>query len=577
MITSRPERWDSVFDVVVVGSGAAGLVAANTASDGGASVVVLEKAPLVGGTTAWSGGVPWIPMNHHMADIGESDSREDALTYIRRVTLGREPDPELLEVYVDTAPEMLEYLEAKTPLRMTAVSGFNDYYAHLPGGKKRGGRSLESMPFDARTELGDDAERVRRSPHMPWLRLEEAGRMMRGEELPPDELLGDDDEGGELVAAFAPGKTAFAVVGRASKREKNDIRVVGAAVVASLYKGLCDRGIEVLTESPVRELVVVDGEVIGVQVERAGATQLIGARQGVVLATGGFEWNEAMVKSFIGMPISPVSPPFNEGDGLRMAMEAGAELANMTSFWGMPAIVEPGFEHHGRPVAQMGTARGMRGAIVVNRHGRRFTNEGATYMDFPKVQRVYDPVAVEYPNEAPHWIVFDQQVKDTSVILPSVVPGQPAPDWISQAPTIRELAEQIGIDAGALEATVERWNGHVAAGEDPDFSRGTTYYEALGLGDPDPSKFMGAIEQPPFYAVPLVNGALGTNGGPRIDGDARVRSNRGGVIPGLYAAGNAAACVWGQAYPGGGATIGPAMTFGYIAGRHAAGRPASDV
>jgi 3-oxosteroid 1-dehydrogenase len=576
MITSRPTEWDSVVDVIVVGSGAAGLVAATMAHDGGAKVVVVEKAPLIGGTTAWSGGVPWIPMNHHMQDLGQTDSREEALTYVRRVTLGREPDPDLVETYVDRAAEMLEYLEAKTPLRMTAVPAFNDYYAHFPGGKN-GGRSLESMPFEARAELGDEAARLRTSPHLPWLRLEEGGKMMRGEELPADD---DDGEGGEgeRVAAFAPGRTAYAIFGMAAKREAQDIRVIGAAVVASLYKGLMDRGVEVITGTRARELVMVDDVVVGLHVERDGAREVIGARKGVVLACGGFEWNQSMVKAFIGMPISPVSPPYNEGDGLQMAMEAGAELANMTSFWGMPAIVEPGFERDGRSIAQMGTARGMRGAIVINQQGRRFVNEGATYMDFPKSQRTYDPVAVEYPNEAPHWIVFDQTVKDGSVILPSVVPGQDAPEWVAQSSTIRGLAAAIDVDPGVLEQTVERWNASVAAGEDADHHRGTTYYEALGFGKaPSPSDFLGTIAEPPFYAVPMVNGALGTNGGPRIDGEGRVRRQGGGVIPGLYAAGNTSASVFGQAYPGGGSTIGPAMTFGYLAGRHVAAEPGRDV
>jgi 3-oxosteroid 1-dehydrogenase len=364
----------------------------------------------------------------------------------------------------------------------------------------------------------------------------------------------------------------------AAQREADDVRVLGASMVASLYKGLCNRGVDVHTGAAVRDLVVVDGEVVGVAVEREGRRELIGARKAVVLACGGFEWNAAMVKSFIGLPISPISPPHNEGDGLRMAMEAGAELANMTSFWGIPVIDEPGFEYDGRPVAQMATVRGSRGAIVVNRHGRRFVNEGVTYRDFPKTLFTYDPVAVEYPNEGPNWIIFDQQLKDTSVVLPSVVPGQPAPDWIVQAPTIRELAQRISVDPDALEETVTRWNAHVAAGADGDYRRGTTYFEVEGSGGPpSPEAVMGPIDRAPFYAIALLNGALGTNGGPRIDRDARVVRARGGVVPGLYAAGNAAACVWGFAYPGGGATIGPALTFGYLAGRHAAGQPARDI
>ena len=408
------------------------------------------------------------------------------------------------------------------------------------------------MPFDARTELGDWAPRLRTSPHLPWLTMEEGAKFLRGDEPPDIEL--------------------------ASRRESADIRVLGPALVASLFKGLLDRGVDVATGARARELVAVDGEVVGVKVEQDGGTRMIGARKGVVLACGGFEWDEAMVKSFIGQQLEPMSPPHNEGDGHRMAMEAGAELANMRSFWGQPAILEPGFELDGRVVPQMGSVRSIPGVMVVNRHGRRFVNEGVTYQDFPKLIDVFDPVAVEYPNEAPHWLVFDQRVKDTAVVLPTVLPGQPAPDWITSAPSLRALADAIGLDAGALEDTVTRWNEAVARGEDPDFQRGTTWFEVHMSGrPPSPRACMAAVEQPPFYAVQLRNGALGTNGGPRVDASARVRSYRGGVVPGLYAAGNASASVFGPAYPGGGATIGPAMTFGYLAGRHAAAQPARDV
>jgi 3-oxosteroid 1-dehydrogenase len=546
VITHRPSRWDRVADVVVLGSGAAGLAAATLAHDGGADVVLLEKADLIGGTTGVSGGMPWIPLNRHMADVGVTDSRDEALTYIRRLTLGREPDPALVETYVDTAPEMLDYLEAKTPLRMTAGSAFNDYYAHLPGGKMKG-RSIEPAPFDAH-ELGEWAPRLRTSPHLPWLTLEEGARFLRGEAVPDMELAG--------------------------RRQAEDVRVLGPALVASLFKGLLDRGVEVHTGAAASDLVVEDGAVIGVQ----SAAGMIGARRGVVLACGGFEWNEEMVRGFIGERIEPMSPPQNEGDGIRMAMEAGALLGNMRSFWGQPGINEPGFEIDGRAVPQMGSVRSTPGVIVVNRHGKRFVNEAVTYQDFPKSIGTFDPVAVEYPNEAPHWIVFDQGVKDSAVVLPTVLPGQPAPSWVLQAPTLAALAREMGVDAGALEATVATWNAQVGAGEDPDFSRGTTMFEVHMSGrQPSPATCMRAVERAPFYAVPLVNGALGTNGGAVIDACGRVRRMGGGVVPGLYAAGNATASVFGPAYPGGGATIGPALTFGYIAGRHAAAQPSRTI
>lgn len=544
MITTRPDRWDRVVDVVVLGSGCAGLVAATLAHDGGAEVLVLEKADLIGGTTGVSGGMPWIPMNRHMPEVGQADSREETLTYIRRLTLGREPDPDLVEVYVDTAAEALDYLETQTPVRMAAPTTFNDYYAHLPGGKAAG-RSIEPEEFDARRELGEQADRLRTSPHLPWLTMEEGAKFLRGD-APPD-------------------------MERIAERQQADRRVLGAALVAALFTGLVERGVEVATGSPGRQLVVVDGDVVGVEADRDGRRQLVGARKGVVLACGGFEWNEDMVDAFIGEAIEPLSPPHNTGDGHRMAMEAGAALANMTSFWGQPAILEPGATFEGRPMPQMASIRSVPGVVVVNKHGRRFINESATYQDFPKVLGTFDPVALDYPNEAPHWLLFDQRVKDTAVVLPSVLPGQPAPDWIPRADTIAGLARRIGLDPATLEATVTRWNAQVAAGEDDDFHRGTLAFEAQMTGQaPSPERCLAPLDQPPFYAVQLRNGALGTNGGPRIDAHGRVRNHDGGVVPGLYAAGNAAASIFGPAYPGGGATLGPALTFGYLAGRHVA-------
>jgi len=342
-----------------------------------------------------------------------------------------------------------------------------------------------------------------------------------------------------------------------------------------LVKGLLDRGVAIETGTAARDLVVADGEVIGVVVEHDGATQLIRTRKGVVLACGGFEWNTDMVRSFIGRQLFPLSPPQNEGDGHRMAMEAGAALANMTSFWGQPALHDPEVEFEGNPLYQMGTARSVKGVILVNRNGKRFVNEGVTYQDFPKALGAYDPVALDYPTESV-WLIFDQRVKDGNVILPSILPGQPAPEWIAHAETVRELAEQIGVDADTLEATIARWNEQVAAGDDTDYHRGTVRFEAHMSGQfPSPATCLGAVERAPFYAMPLYDGTLGTNGGPRVDEHARVLRYDGSVIPGLYAAGNASASVFGPAYPGGGATIGPALTFGYLAGRHAASRAGS--
>jgi 3-oxosteroid 1-dehydrogenase len=539
-----PEHWDRAADVVVLGSGAAGLVAATLARDAGADVLILEKADMIGGTTGVSGGMPWIPMNRHMKDAGVPDSRDDALTYVRRLTLGREPDPELLEVYVDTAAEMLDYVEANTPLAMSAPPMFSDYYANLPGGKPFG-RSLDVLPFHA-AELGEWAPRLRTSPFMPPITMEEAGRFMAYGEPPDLDLM--------------------------AKRAAADIRVIGAALVGALFKGLLDRDVAAITGVAARELVVADDAVVGVRAERADGPYWVGARRGVVLACGGFEWNRDMVRAFIGHEVEPLSPSANEGDGHVMAMEVGARLALMWSYWGQPALLDPSITYEGRSVFQFSTGRNLPGSIIVNRRGRRFANEGTAYQDLPRTFSVFDPVAIEYPNEAPVWMIFDHGFKESTVLL-SLVPGQPAPDWVIQSATIRDLARKLDVDPDALEDTVARFNAHAARGEDPAYERGTAWFEAFMTGGPTPSKSLRPLTESPFYAIPVYDGALGTQGGPLVDRHARVRSYRGGVIPGLYAAGNASACVFGPAYPGAGATIGPAMTFGYLAGRHAGSEP----
>jgi succinate dehydrogenase/fumarate reductase flavoprotein subunit len=519
--------WDREADVVILGTGAAGLAAAIRAADGGAEVLVLEKAAMIGGTTGVSGGMPWVPVNHHMADVGVDDSRDEALAYIRRLTQGREPDPALVEVYVDTAAEAVAYLEEHTPVRFTAPPLFADYYADLVGGKPRG-RSLEVEPFDARGELGAWAPRLRTSPFMPRLTMA---------------------EGAKFGTPDAPDPAIMA------QRAADDIRVLGPGLVAALFKALLDRGVETLTETPARGLVTdADGAVCGVVAETADGPLRIRAHRGVVLACGGFEWNRDMVRAFVGRDVVPLSPPYNEGDGHRMAMALGARVANMGQVWGQPAVTDPGVQYEGRPLYQFETLRNLAGTVLVNRHGRRFTNEGVTYNDMTKAFAAYDPVTVDYPNQGPGWLVFDQAFRDRHPIL-SVMPGQETPDWLPHAPTLRELGERIGVDAAALEDTVTRFNGHARAGEDPDFHRGTVWWEAFMSGGPSPAKSLAPVEKPPFYALAIHDGTLGTNGGPLVDADARVRRWSGGVIEGLYAAGNAAANVFGPMYPGGGATI----------------------
>jgi succinate dehydrogenase/fumarate reductase flavoprotein subunit len=531
MITETP-TWDRVTDVVVAGTGAGAMAAATMAADGGADVVVVEKDAVVGGTTGVSGGVMWIPTNHHMADAGVADSRDEALTYIRHLADGRAPDSRLIDVFVDTAPEMLAYLEAKTPLRMQTVQNFPDYYFgfDVPG-KKPAARSVEPVPFPVRAELPDWADRI--AARTTLLSL--------GAKTTLSEDLGGGSNVEELL-----------------RREREDVRVKGAAYIGALLKGLVDRGVDVLTETPARELVVVAGAVVGLRCERGGRPLLVGARRAVILVCGGFEWNSEMVRAFIGYDVTPLSVGTNEGDGHVMGMEAGAKLGNMTGYWGQAAMFDPSVTRDGEIVGQMTTA-GIPGALVVNPDGRRFLNESVTYHDWPKAFGNYDANRPGLANRQPAWWVFDEGLRRAMPVL-SVAPDAPTPDWIHQAGTVRELATAIGIDADALDATVTGFNAHAATGQDPAFHRaGVRPLEG------------------PFYATEIRPGTLGTSGGLRIDADARVLAYRGGVIDGLYAAGNTSASVFGPTYPSGGAPIAASATFGFIAGRHAATRPPRNI
>lgn len=534
MPRKRPERWDHEVDVVVMGTGGAALVAATLAHDQGAKVLIIEKTSQIGGTTAFSGGIPWIPLNRYMREAGVEDTREEALLYMKRIAGGKEPNPELLEVYVDNGYKMIDYMHEHTPLRFAVPISYPSYYGYLPGAKN--GRSLDPEPFEL-NQLGEWGGKVRQNPIFPPLTLEEGG---------------------------AIGGIDFAKV---AERMENNIVTMGRSLIGSMFKGILDRGIETWVETPGKELVLNDdGEVIGIVVEQKGKEMSIGTKKGVVIASGGFEWNQELVKTFLkGHITHPLSPPGNDGDGLIMAMEAGAALGNMSEAWWYPTMQDPTFEYEGHVMNQLGSGREGPNSIVVNRHGKRFVHEGVTYNDMPKSFYEYDPVALEWPNEPPVWMIFDQELKDKTMII-TMLPGEEAPDWVDRADNIRDLAAKIGVDQDGLEQTVNRWNENVRKGIDPDFHRGTTFFENFRDGGGSVEANLGTIEKAPFYAVPIYFGTLGTNGGPRINAEGQVISLRGKPITGLYAAGNAAMGVMGQAYMSAGGTIGPAMTFGYLAG-----------
>lgn len=533
-------QWEKEVDVIVLGTGGAALSSAIAAADNGASVLVLEKTHQIGGTTAYSGGVPWIPLNHYMKHAGFSDDRAQVITFLKRLTLGR-TEESIIERFVDKGHEVFQFLDEHAHVRFKTPQNYPEYYHNLDEALKDGTRSLDPVPFDLNL-LGDWGVHLRQNPIFPPLTLEEGG---------------------------AIGGIDFTVV---AERMQNNVVTMGRALVGSLFKACLDRGVETLLNTAGKELIMgEDGEVIGLIAETAaGERKYFKANKGVILASGGFEWNKQLTKAFLKMDIThPVSPPGNEGDALMMAMKAGAALDNMSEAWWYPAMVDPTFEYEDKVMSQLGGGRFGPNSIVVNKHGRRFTHEGTTYNDMPRTFFNFDPVSLEFPNEAPVWLVFDQQLKDKELII-TMTPGDPAPDWVDQAPTLRALAERIGVNADNLEDEIAKWNSYCEQEKDPDFHRGTIQFENLMGGGGNPQASLGKIEKGPFYALPIYLGALGTNGGPKINENGQVVNFAGQPIKGLYAAGNASANPLGPVYPSAGGTIGPAIVFGFLAGEHVA-------
>lgn len=543
--------WDETCDVVVLGTGAAGLTAAIAASEGGARVLLLEKGEQVGGTSAWSGGHVWIPNHPHMARHGIADSEEQAMTYIMSLSRGV-IEERLARAYVRSGPEMVRMLEERTAVRFETVTGIPDYHPEHPGGMSSGGRTLECplYPFD---ELGEWSDRVTRSPFFanPHITMSETPLGQAVPEPPSPEEI--------------------------ERRRRRDERGCGQALVGRLLRSCLDRSIEPRVRWAAEDLVLDDdGSVAGVVVDAPEGVRRIRAAKGVVLACGGFEWNPDHVRAFLRGPMThPVSVPTNTGDGLTMAMRAGAAITNMREAWWAP-VGEVPVEDNPTGRALINSQRALPHSIMVNRHGRRFTNEAANYNAFGGAFHVEDVTRFEYAN-LPCWLVFDQAYVDAYGFRVNAGggTGTAVPDWVPRSESLEGLVAQLGIDGVALRETVERWNRACADGRDPDHGRGESAFDRW-WGDPyrkgRVDATLGPIGRPPYYAYEIHSGALGTKGGPRVDPDARVLGHDGEPIPGLYAAGNAMGSPFGMTYGGPGGTLGPAMVFGYLAGRHAARR-----
>jgi len=535
-------------DVVVAGSGAAGMTAALTAAHLGLSALVIEKAGSFGGSTARSGGGIWAPGNSVLRAAGVKDTPEQARAYLAYVAEG--VPAARREALLEHGPDMLGLVLAKTPVRFAWVPGYADYYPEAPGGLAAG-RSIEPVPLDGRRVLGEELAHLAR-PYLPspvaitqaeyrWLSL---GRHPRGL------------------------RAAARVAARAARARLLGQRTLsmGQALAAGLRAGLAASDVPVWLDTALAGLEVEDGRVTGVHVTHDGEPALIRARRGVLLATGGFERNEEMRRQYQRAPIGTewtTGATGNTGDGIRAGLDLGAATGLMDDAWWGPSI-----PLRGGPYFCL-AERSLPGCVLVNGAGQRFVNESAPYVD--AVHAMYDADTPENPH-IPAWLVFDQRYRDRYVFA-GLPPHRPLPRrWYAAGAVVRDedlagLARSAGVDAEGLVKTVARFNEFAAAGRDEDFGRGDSAYDRY-YGDPrraNPN--LAPLARPPFYAVKIVPGDLGTKGGLRTDEMARVLRPDGTVIEGLFAAGNASEAVMGHSYAGAGATIGPAMTFGYIAAR----------
>jgi 3-oxosteroid 1-dehydrogenase len=543
------------YDMVVVGAGAAGMTAALRAAKRGLRVVVVEKAPTFGGSAARSGAGIWLPNNEVILAAGVPDTPAKAAAYLAAVVKSDVPTDKQ-QAFLANGPAMLSFVIGNSPLRFRYMDGYSDYYPELPGGIARG-RSIEPDLFDGKL-LG--AELARLNPaYLPtppgaavfsgdykWLVLSLVN--LRGAAVALEVVA-------RYTAAVLQGKTPL---------------TMGQALAAGLRAGLLNAGVPVLLNTPFQGLQFdASGRVTGVVVGSGGATSTIGATRGVLIAAGGFEHNLAMRLAYQRQPIGvdwTVGAKENTGDGIRAGLGAGAAADFLDDAWWGPAIPLPG-----EPYFCL-AERTLPGSILVNSAGKRFVNEAAPYSDVVHV--MYEKHVIT--PDIPAWLIVDQNYRNR-YLFRDVAPALPLPaEWytggaVFKHATLSGLAGKIGVPAAALSATVARFNGFALTGRDADFRRGDSVYDHY-YTDPAvrPNSCLAPLWLPPFYAFKIVPGDLGTKGGLRTDARARVLRADGSVIAGLYAAGNSSAAVMGHSYAGAGSTIGPAMTFGYIAANEVA-------
>ncbi|WP_327170771.1 FAD-binding protein [Streptomyces sp. NBC_01336] len=543
--------WDEEFDFVVVGSGGGGMAAALTAADSGLSTVVVEKGAMYGGTTGISGGGIWIPNNPTLKARGHDDSRESVRRYLDLLTENRVPGARL-DAYVDQGPAAMELLEKSRWMRFFWVKGYADYHPEYDGGRPLG-RSVEALPFDTR-KLGEDEKHQRRNnlkgPLGLWITAKDYRNL----------AMVKRTWRGRWASVIAAWRVSSNMVRR------RHMATGGRALVARMRMALKEAGVPVWLRSPMTELVTdAQGTVTGVVVTRDGKPVRVGARHGVLLATGGFDHNREMREKYLpegGRDNHSAGAVENVGDGILAGRALGAALDFMDDAWWMPSV-----HHPSGATIPLVSERCIPPSVIVSSDGRRFTNESSPYVNF-----VHDQLEGGHTTA---WFVMDAKAR-ARYPFAQILPGMPFPKafyengTVHRADTVAGLARSIDVPADALTETVERFNGFARTGKDTDFGRGDSAYDRY-YGDPTmKNPNLDELDKAPYYAIRIEVGDLGTKGGLVCDENSRVLREDGSAVAGLYATGNTSAAVMGNEYAGPGATIGPAIVFGYLAARHAA-------
>lgn len=556
----RLEEDGRVCDVLVIGSGAGGLATAITARKHGLSVIVIEKEPVFGGTTAFSGGVLWIPGNRHGKANNPADTREAARRYLKAET-GNWFQEAAVDAFLDAGPKMLDWFERETEVKFVPTL-YPDYHPAVEGGVDVG-RSVLAAPFDT-SSLGENLKRLR----PPLATITFMGMMFNSSNADIKHFFNAT----KSFASFAYVVKRLAAHAGEVARHGRGVQVTsGNALAARLAKSCFDLGIPILTETPALRLTKEGGRVTGAEVG-GSAPRTITARRGVVLACGGYAHDLARragvyahLKAGAAGHYSPV-PEGNTGDGIRLGEQAGGAF---DAEFPQPAAWMPVSRVPGKGVFPHLLDRYKPGMIAVLSSGKRFTNESESYHDVG--------AAMIAAGEASAWLVCDHR----AIRKYGLGHAKPAPmpllpwlrsGYLKKGRTLADLARACGIDASGLEATVAEFNRGARQGRDEAFHRGETAFNRY-LADPDnrPNACVAPVDEGPFYAVKMEMGDLGTFDGLKTTVPGEVLDRQGHVIPGLYAVGNDRASIMGGNYPGAGITLGPAMAFGWITGRHLAG------